>query len=148
MTPAQLTYHAHRAHQILPHGARPTKLHLKIARLLARWQNPMPSHAKLARAAGCCVRTVQNALNRFRDLGLLTWRHQAARMRSGQWLRLPNRYRFMATFLLSAGAAKEEGSKIQTPNLSLGKLPNWTLKPPPHPPVRTVAQQLAILMAG
>jgi hypothetical protein len=148
MTPAQFSYHVWLAHRTLRHGVRPTRLHLKIARLLARWQNPMPSHAKLARAADCCERTVQNALNRFRELGLLTWRHQAARMRSGQWLRLPNRYRFMATFLLSAGAAKEEGSKTQTPKLSLGKLPNWPLKPPPHPPVRTVAQQLAILLAG
>ena len=32
-----------------------------------------PSHAAIARAANVCERTVRNALNRLRDLGILNW---------------------------------------------------------------------------
>src|SRR3954451_22660786 len=32
-----------------------------------------PSHAAIARKARMCVRTVQNALNRLRSLGILNW---------------------------------------------------------------------------
>jgi hypothetical protein len=120
MTPNQFTYHAWLAHRTLPHGQRPTKLHLTIARLLGRWQHPCPSHRKLARAARCCPRTVQNALGRFRRLGMLDWHAQTARMRSGQTLRLANRYRFLATFLLAA--PKKERVKRINPISALGKL--------------------------
>jgi len=125
MTPNQFCFHAYLARRLLPRGQRPTKLHVKIARLLARWQHPCPSHAKLARAARCCPRTVQNALNRFRRLGMLDWTHQGAVMQSGQRLRLPNRYRLIASFLLlpppNRRPAKEERVRIQTPISLLGK---------------------------
>jgi hypothetical protein len=145
LTPAQFSYHVHLASRLLPHGQRPTRLHLRVARLLARWQHPCPSHGKLARAAGCCVRTVQNALGRFRDLGMLKWQHQGATMRSGRRLQLPNRYLFMASCLLFPARAKEGRVKTQDPNLHLGKLRQWWQRPMPQPPIRTVAQQLAML---
>jgi hypothetical protein len=141
MTPVQFLDQVYRARRELPHGRRPTPIHVKIARLLARWQHPCPSHGKLARATKCCVRTVQNALNRLRGLGLLSWAHQGATMRSGRRLQLPNRYRLIATSFVD----KKEGSFLYL--LQVGKLLAWH-RPEPHPPVRTVAQQLAILMAG
>jgi hypothetical protein len=127
MTPAQFCFHAWLAHRLLPHGERPTRLHLQVARYLARWQHPSPSHAKLARATDCCVRTVQNALNRFRRLGLLNWQHQGATMLSGRRLRLPNRYRLLASFLLFTAPRKEEGKEILNRNLHLGKLQKQAL---------------------
>jgi hypothetical protein len=129
MTPNQAGYQAWHLHQTLPHGQRPTRKHLTVFRLLTRWQHRMPAHAKLARAAGCCVRTVQNALNRFRGLGLLSWCHQGAQMRSGRTLQLPNRYWFTATKLSFC------------PFRYVGKLG-------PQPPLRTVAQQLRIIAIG
>jgi hypothetical protein len=127
MTPNQFAYHAHLAHRMLPHGERPTRLHLRIARILARWQHSCPSHGKLARAAMCCVRTVQNALRRFRQLGMIKWTGQAASMRSGRKLRLPNRYTLQATFLLFSARAKKERGKNQSPILPLGKLQKQAL---------------------
>ncbi len=51
-----------------------------------------PSHATLAERAGCCVRTVQRALNAARDLGLVDWHER--RVRNGwRWLRTSNAYR-------------------------------------------------------
>lgn len=76
MTPNQFTYRVWTASRTLPHGQRPTKKHVRVARALARHPSAMPSHRQLARAAECCVRTVQNALGRFRlELGLIDWRH-------------------------------------------------------------------------
>jgi hypothetical protein len=125
VTANQFQYHAWLAHRLLPRGQRPTELHLDIARLLARWQHPCPSHSKLARAAGCCIRTVQNALNRLRGLGLLDWTHQGAVVASGRRLRLPNRYRFIASFLLLPPPirrpAKEERVETLNPISLLGK---------------------------
>lgn len=148
MTPELFLDQVYHARRELPHGRRPTPIHVKIARLLARWQHPCPSHGKLARATKCCVRTVQNALNRFRGLGLVSWVHQGATMRSGRRLQLPNRYRLNAPCLLFPMPNKTAEYRNLYPNLQVGKLLAWWHKPEPHPPVRTVAQQLAILMAG
>jgi hypothetical protein len=128
VTPNQFCYQTWSAHRLMPHGIRPTRLHVRIARVLSRWQHRMPSHGKLARAARCCVRTVQNALSRLRGLGLLGWTHQGF---TGRWgrRRLPNAYRFDASLPLEV--------KIQAPNLLLGKLP-----------LRTVEEQLRLLRGG
>ena len=123
MTPNQFCYHAYLACRILPHGERPTLLHVRIARQLARWSSSAPSHAKLARAVGCCVRTVQNALNRYRALGLLDWRHQRRLTRWSGWRRLANAYLFVAPFSLSAVPAKEGRRKAKDPKSIFGKLP-------------------------
>ena len=122
MTPNQFCYQATLAHRLLPHGERPTALHLKIARILARWSTSSPSHAKLARAAGCAVRTVQNALNRLRGLGLLVWRHQRRLTRWAGWRRLANAYLFNAPLSLSETPRRPVRVKILNPILPLGKL--------------------------
>lgn len=96
MTPSQFAWNAVRARDTLPHGQRPTDLHIRIAWLLARWQDPCPSHAKLARAARCHRNSVANALRRFRALGLLTWQRQVVRLRGGWVARTSNRYLFAA----------------------------------------------------
>lgn len=53
-----------------------------------------PSHDTLAERAGCSTRTVQRALQRARDLGLISWVER--RVRSGwRWLRTSNVYRLL-----------------------------------------------------
>lgn len=52
-----------------------------------------PSHETLADRAGCCVRTVQRALQQAQQLGLVTWCER--RVKAGwRWLRTSNWYRF------------------------------------------------------
>lgn len=122
MTPAQGSYQAHLAARLLPHGLRPTPKHLKVIRYAARWQHASPSHAKLARAAGVCVRTVQNALNRLRGLGMLAWTHQGFTTRSGRRLQLANRYAWVAPFSLFAVPLQEERKESLNPKSHVGKL--------------------------
>jgi DNA-binding transcriptional MocR family regulator len=94
MTPNQFGHAVTMARRTLPHGQRPTSNHVKIAWLLARWQNPNPPHAKLARAANVHRNTVGNALHRFRALGLLTWQRQVIRLGGGWVAQIANRYFF------------------------------------------------------
>lgn len=94
MTPNQAAYAAVAARRSLPYGQRPTDLHIRIMFLLARWQSPEPSHAKLAAAAHCHRNTVGNALKRLRDLGLLSWSRQFIRLRGGHMAQVANRYAF------------------------------------------------------
>ena len=52
-----------------------------------------PSHETLADRAGCCVRTVQRALQQAQQLGLVIWSER--RVKAGwRWLRTSNRYWF------------------------------------------------------
>lgn len=76
----------------LPYGERPTDLHVRIAAKLAFWRGSCwPSHAQLARAAGCSPETVENALKRLRGLGLLQWASRS--IRGVGWVRrLSNAY--------------------------------------------------------
>jgi DNA-binding transcriptional MocR family regulator len=60
----------------LPHGKRPTDLHVRIAFILARWRTATPTHRQLARAAKCDPSTVARALARLHQLGLLSWTHR------------------------------------------------------------------------
>jgi DNA-binding transcriptional MocR family regulator len=54
-----------------------------------------PSHETLASRAGCCVRTVQRALQQAQHLGLVSWVER--RVRAGwRWLRTSNAYRLLA----------------------------------------------------
>lgn len=64
----------------LPHGQRPTRLHLYIAKILAGWgAGRSPRHGQLARACCCSTRTVQRALARLHALGLLSWTRRVVR---------------------------------------------------------------------
>ena len=94
MTPNQFAYAATRFRDNLPHGQRPTDTHVRIAWVMARWQNNSPSHAKLAKAAKVHRNTVGNAMSRFRDLGLLTWVGRVVRLRGGHLARGSNQYCF------------------------------------------------------
>ena len=62
---------------------RLTCLHLEIGRALLRRLGQDgrldPSHATIAADAGCVARTVQRALRRLADLGLLTWQRRLVR---------------------------------------------------------------------
>jgi hypothetical protein len=72
-----------------------------------------PSHELLAKRARCCVRTVQNALQAARKLGLLEWWHQRVR-RAWRALRVVNRYAL--------------------------RLPEGTVLPGPHGPGHTTSK--------
>jgi DNA-binding transcriptional MocR family regulator len=53
-----------------------------------------PSHATLADRVGCCIRTVQRALEQAQRLGLVSWAER--RMRAAwRWLRTSNLYRLL-----------------------------------------------------
>ena len=99
MTPNQCAYRAVQARRSLPHGQRPTDLHIRVMFVLARWQSSSPCHAKLARAAHCHRNSVLNALHRLRDLGLLTWERQFTRVH-GWRLQVANRYLFVSNLAL------------------------------------------------
>ena len=145
VTPNQCAYRAVVARRSLPHGQRPTDLHIRVVFLLARWQHASPAHAKLARAAHCHRNSVLNALHRLRDLGLLTWERQFTRVH-GWRLQIANRYLFVSNLALPPARAVEvkKGKKLASligPNtLCSGGRPLL--------PQRTVAEQLRALGMG
>jgi hypothetical protein len=104
VTPNQAAYRAVQARRTLPHGQRPTDLHIRVMFVLARWQSSSPCHAKLARAAHCHRNSVLNALHRLRDLGLLTWERQFNRLH-GWRLQVANRYLFVSNLALPPARA-------------------------------------------
>lgn len=53
-----------------------------------------PSHATLADRVGCCVRTVQRALEQAQRLGLVSWAERRVRA-AWRWLRTSNLYRLL-----------------------------------------------------
>jgi len=131
-----------------------------------------PAHATLAERAECCVRTVQRALEVARELGLVSWSHRR-RLVGGRSVRSSNAYRlerpqeplqpvpgrrrpFMrlacksalravltgarSTGLFVRGDEREQQRRAQEQGMSVGRLA-------PHPPIRTVQEQLALLSA-
>jgi DNA-binding transcriptional MocR family regulator len=89
----------------LPHGQRPTELHVRVAAKLAFWRSPCPSHRALARASRCSRGTVLNALGRLRALGLLSWAHRTA-CGTGWAARTSNAY-------VLGAVSRQESIKIQ-----------------------------------
>jgi hypothetical protein len=142
MTPNQCAWNAVQARRSLPHGQRPTDLHIRVVFLLARWQHASPCHAKLARAAHCHRNSVGNALHRLRGLGLLTWERQFTRVH-GWRLQIANRYLFVGNLALPPARAVQP-RKGKKPSSLIG--PN-TLCSGGRPllPVRSVAEQLRAL---
>lgn len=142
MTPNQAAYRAVQARRTLPHGQRPTDLHVRIAFLLARWQNDSPPHAKLARAAHCHRNSVANALRRLRDLGVLTWEKRFIRLRGGHIAQASNRYLFPSNSCLPTARPVTTRKDIKSSSL----LPKQSLFiGRPLLPVRSVAEQLRLL---
>lgn len=139
MTPAQTFWHAIQARRTLPHGQRPTDTHILVLRHLTRWQHDQPDHAKLAKASHCHRNTVRKALQRFRALGLLTWR-ATYRLIGGKRYQGTNRYHFVSNAVLPTAKARKERRK--SPSLlgpqSVCTGENRT------PPARSVTAQLAL----
>ena len=59
-----------------------------------RRREAWPSHATLAERTGCCVKTVQRALQAARDLGLVRWTERRVRA-AWRSLRTSNVYRLL-----------------------------------------------------
>lgn len=145
MTPNQCAYRAVAARRTLPHGQRPTDLHVRVMFVLARWQSSSPCHAKLARAAHCHRNSVLNALHRLRCLGLLSWERQYRQLR-GWRIQVANRYLFVGNLALPPARAvfTRKGRKLA----SLIGLESLCSGRRPLLPVRTVAEQLRALGVG
>ena len=126
-----------------------------------RGQGLWPAHDTLAECSRCSVRTVQDALTQGRRLGLVDWVSGAGRRTSNRYsLTLPKvaaeagiRLRRTAARALARVAAlgkslvgkmrgetQQAGSKRPT-----GEGSGWKAWPAPQAPLRTVAEQLAIL---
>ncbi len=111
-----------------------------------------PSHARLAERVGCCERTVRSALADARDAGLVDWNSGSRRRTSNRYTLLlptgpilPRPLRRIARLAARAtralvGNRRREGENSFKRGLTGGHVPE------PHPPVRTVAEQLAALM--
>ena len=142
MTPNQCAYRAVAARRSLPHGQRPTDLHIRIAFILARWQHASPAHAKLARAAHCHRSTVLNALHRLRDLRLIAWERQTQVVR-GWRIQTANRYLFVSNLPLPPARTMQprKGRKLS----ALLARQSFNSGGRPLLPVRTVAEQLWLL---
>jgi hypothetical protein len=143
VTPNQCAYRAVQARRSLPHGQRPTDLHIRVMFVLARWQHPSPCHAKLARAAHCHRNSVLNALHRLRDLGLLTWERQFVRLRGGHRAQVANRYLFVSSLSLPLAQPVQprKGRKLAS-LLGAQTLAHGG----PQPPLRSVAEQIAFCL--
>lgn len=124
---------------------------LTLATFRGRGGAIYPAHAKLAERAGCSPRTVQTALQAARKAGLASWVSGARR-------RMSNRYRL----LLPAGTPVPRAARRieRVVRAIVGKWrvagenreergrqegPGWQRIVTPHPPVRTVAEQIAAL---
>lgn len=102
-----------------------------------------PSHEFLAERARRSVRTVQRAMVRLRDLGLLDWSERRVK-RGWRWLRTSNVYRLLAPATTGQDARGVVRVKIQR----LLKPVDNRRRLNPAPPIRTVAEQLAALGWG
>ncbi len=119
-----------------------------------------PSHATLAVRTACAMRTVQEALRQGRALGLVSWLSGACRRTSNRYLltlpkaaaqvgvrmsrvamRVAGRAAAVARVLV--GKRRQEGEQRNNPGAA-GQ--GWRSWPAPQAPLRTVAEQLEILM--
>ena len=81
---------------------RPTACYEDVLGTLAYWKGEPPTHAQLARWAGCCVRTVQSALAWARRHGFLDWEHQFVTVRNACY-QIANRCRLLSPPSLPSG---------------------------------------------
>ncbi len=127
-----------------------------------RGQGLWPAHETLAERTGCCVRTVRDALKQGRALGLVDWVSGAGRRTSNRYTlllpkvaaeagtrlsrtaaRLAARAKAVARALV--GRMRREGEHQEASKRPTGQASGWKAWPEPHAPVRSVAEQLAIL---
>jgi len=106
------------------------------------------SYAKLAKLAGVVRSTAQKAVARLRYLGVLSWRQTRLRFAWGRGLasrQWKNVYR------LSAGPHTDTDQTAATCRQASKKdciEGERRVRLRPHPPIRSVAEQLALLLSG
>ncbi len=111
-----------------------------------------PSHARLALRAGCCERTVRTALSDARKAGLVSWSSGRLRRTSNRYvLELPRQVGAARPLRRVERAAARAvralvGNRRREGENSFKKGLTGSRVPAPHPPVRTVAEQLAALL--
>ena len=85
---------------------------LTLAGYRVRGGSIQPSHATLAARVGCCVKTVQRALEAAREIGLVSWCER--RVRSGwRTLRASNRYTLAVPIAPAEPRAPTAGLKVR-----------------------------------
>ena len=124
---------------------------LTLATFRGRRGELWPAHATLAQRAGCSPRTVRAALKAAQEAGLVSWASGARRRQSNRYKlllpvgaavpRVARRVERVVRAIVgkwrSTGENREEKS-------SPGRT-GWRRIAMPHPPVRTVEEQLAAL---
>ena len=121
-----------------------------------------PSHETLAEAARCSIRTVQDGLRQGRALGLVDWISGASRRTSNRYTltlpkvaaeagvrlgRVASRVAARAKKLARAlvGRMRGEGKHQEVSKRPTGQGSGWRVWAEPRAPLRSVAEQLAIL---
>jgi hypothetical protein len=97
-----------------------THAFLAVLLELPRFRGPdgiCPAHAALAKAARCCPRTAQRALQAARALGLVSWRHRSVRV-AWRALRTSNLY-VLAGLTPATNGQFGRGKRIQKENTAL-----------------------------
>ena len=129
---------------------------------LDRGKGLWPSHDTLAERARCSVRTVQDALRQGRALGLVDWISGAGRRISNRYtLTLPKVAAVAGVRLARTGAQavakvaaigralvgrmRKGGKQQEASKRPTGQGSGWKAWPQPQAPLRSVAEQLAIL---
>lgn len=129
-----------------------------------RGQGLWPAHETLAGQACCSVRTVRDALAQGRRLGLVDWVSGAGRRTSNRYtLMLPKmaakagerlgrtaaravaKVTALGRALVGKMCSEREQNKQTSSKRPTGEKSGWSAWPEPHAPVRSVAEQLAIL---
>jgi hypothetical protein len=85
---------------------------LTLAGYRVRGGSIHPSHETLAARVGCCVRTVQRALEAAREIGLVSWCERRIR-RGWRTLRASNRYTLAVPIAPCDARAATTGLKVR-----------------------------------
>jgi len=94
-----------------------TRLHVHIGYLLHGWRSRCPTHRKLAQAAKCSIRTVQRALSRLHELGLLSWTRRVLAC-VGFRAQIANAYHLLSHEPLSYLTLRTQSSVSLSPSVS------------------------------
>ena len=101
-----------------------------------------PSYEAIADAAECSRSSVHVAINALEDAGILTWDHRLKRI-GRRVLRTSNGYRFLPPSGNPSGTENQKIIRLKHRRRDVCDLPGTAISP-----VRTVAEQIAMLNGG
>lgn len=104
-----------------------------------------PSYERIAEKAGCVRSTVHKAIVALEAAGVLTWQQRRVR-HYGRVFRTSNAYRFRSASENPAGTRNQEIQLLREPRIGSFGFPRDRIGP--VAPIRTVAEQIALLNTG